>query len=360
MNPAQIEAVLSGQRTDIRAVGLRLLLGCVSPVYGAAAILNRTRFDWNLAAVHRVNAPVISVGNITTGGTGKTPFAAWLVHTLASMDKKPGIASRGYKSLEATNSSEAVHEAGNDEKMVLEQVCPGTPHLQNRDRVLAAGQLIEKHDCDCIILDDGFQHRRLHRDLDIVLIDAVNPFGYNHLLPRGLLREPLRSLRRANLIVITRTEQVSSSKISQIRTELNRYIQNKTPIVEVAFEPTFLLDQHGNRLPISHKPSNAMMFCGIGNPSGFQKLLSGIGFDILPEKNFFVFPDHHHYTKQEIQTLCELAQKAGTNQLLTTQKDLVKLTPLLPADISCQAICIEAVVKKGEEILVHKLETIQP
>jgi len=358
LNPAQIEAVLSGQRTDVRAVGLRLLLGCASPVYGAAAILNRARFDWNLTAVHRVNAPVISVGNITTGGTGKTPFAAWLVYTLASMKKKPGIASRGYKSLDATNSSEANHQTGNDEKMVLEQICPGTPHLQNRDRVLAAGQLIEKYDCDCVILDDGFQHRRLHRDLDIVLIDAVNPFGYNHLLPRGLLREPLRSLRRADLIVITRTEQVSSSQLSQIRTELNQYIQDKLPVVEVAFEPTFFLDQHGNRSPLPSKPPAAIMFCGIGNPTGFQKLLSGIGFDLLPEKNFFVFPDHHHYTKQEIQTLCDFAQKAGTNELLTTQKDLVKLTQLLPTDISCKAICIEAVVKSGEEMLAHKLQEL--
>ena len=358
LNPAQIDAVLSGRRTDFRAVGLRLLLGCASPFYGAAASLNQMRFDWNLAAVHRVSAPVISVGNITTGGTGKTPFTAWLVRTLQKMGKSPGIASRGYKSLDSAHSIEADQQQGNDEKMVLEQLCPGTPHLQNRDRVLAARRLIEQHNCDCVILDDGFQHRRLHRDLNLVLIDAVNPFGYNHLLPRGLLREPLGSLKRADLIVITRVEQVPAAHISQIRAKLKRYIHDGIPIVEVAFEPTFFLDRDGNRFSLSKIPQTAIMFCGIGNPSGFQNLLSQIGLDPSPGKNFFIFPDHHHYTKQEVQTLCNRARKAGTKGLLTTQKDLVKLGHLLPDDITCQAVCIDAVVKNAEEILLQKLKEL--
>ncbi len=362
MNPAEIEAVLSGQRTDVRAVGLRLLLGCVSPVYGCVAILNRAKYDWNLAAVHRVNAPVISVGNITTGGTGKTPLTAWLVHTLQRLDKKPGIASRGYKSLGDTYSSSPEHGGcENDEKLVLEQLCPGTLHLQNRNRVSAAGELVENHGCDCVILDDGFQHRRLHRDLDIVLIDAVNPFGYGHLLPRGLLREPLSSLRRADLLVITRTEQVSPAQIQHIREYLALHLkQRNTPTVEVAFEPTAFLDQQGKRSPLSERSLSAVMFCGIGNPSGFQKLVQGMDYEVRAGKNFFVFPDHHHYTKQEVQTLCETARKIGANELLTTQKDLVKLVDILPPEITCKAICIEAVIKSGEEMLLQKLRELFP
>lgn len=322
------------------------------------AVVNRLRYDWKLAPVYRIEAPVISVGNITTGGTGKTPFAAWLVKSLQARGKQPGIASRGYKSLENNSSStEGNHAAGNDEKLVLEQTCPGTVHLQNRDRVFAAKELVEKHASDCVILDDGFQHRRLYRDLDIVLIDAVNPFGYGHLLPRGLLREPLGSLNRADLLIITRVEQVSSEQILQIRKQLTRYCGNK-PIIEIAFEPTGLIDQYGTQFSITSKPRSPLMFCGIGNPTGFQRLLEGMNYNLTTDENFYVFPDHHHYTQKEVHELCEIARRSGTTELLTTHKDIVKLVEKLPEEISCRAICIEAVVKNGEQILNQKLDAM--
>ncbi|MBL4883023.1 MAG: tetraacyldisaccharide 4'-kinase [Planctomycetaceae bacterium] len=358
MNPAQIEAVFSGQRRDAKAVLLRLLLSCAAPIYAGGSILNRLRYDLKLSPAHRTNVPVISIGNITTGGTGKTPFAAFIVKSLQAQGKQPGIASRGYKSLDNHSSALTENNAtGNDEKLVLDQSCPGTPHLQNRNRVEAARQLVTEHACDCVILDDGFQHRRLHRDLDIVLIDAVNPFGYGHLLPRGLLREPLSSLARADLLVITRTEQVSAEDILQIQNQLTRY-SNNTPVVEIAFEPTGLIDQHGNQSPIANQPKKPLMFCGIGNPIGFSRLLEGLNYEVTPNQNFFVFPDHHHYTQSEVNQLCDSARQAGTTQLLTTHKDIVKLTDKLPPEITCQAICIEAVIKNGNKVLDQKLADI--
>ena len=169
------------------------------------------------SAVTEVDIPVISVGNITTGGTGKTPVVQWLASRLREMDRRVAIVSRGYGA-----------EAGaqNDEAMELELSLPDVPHLQNPDRIEAARTAIEELESQSIVLDDGFQHRRLGRDLDIVLLDALEPFGYGHLLPRGLLREPLSNLERADWIGLSRADQVDEETRSAIQQESQRRAPN--------------------------------------------------------------------------------------------------------------------------------------
>ena len=172
-------------------------LGLVSLGYRIVIALRNVLFDCGLRKPRRVAVPVISVGNLTTGGTGKTPVVALIVELLVQLERRPAIISRGYRSVDGE---------ANDEKRVLERLCPGIPHEQNRSRFQAAESLLQKSARDIIVMDDGFQHRQLHRDFDIVLIDATNPFGYGSLLPRGLLREPLSALRRADLVLITRAD----------------------------------------------------------------------------------------------------------------------------------------------------------
>ncbi|MEZ6127839.1 MAG: tetraacyldisaccharide 4'-kinase [Planctomycetaceae bacterium] len=193
MSEEAFKQLISGQSRGLAACVGRGLLRCLSIPYSMLMQLRNAAFDIGLKATHRVDVPVIAIGNLTTGGTGKTPIVAFLVRQLQELGWRPGIVSRGYR---ADSSGE------NDEKRVLAGLCPGVPHEQNPDRIAAARKLLAETDVDVIVLDDALQHRRIHRDLNVVLVDASNPFGYGYELPRGLLRESLSGLKQADLVLI--------------------------------------------------------------------------------------------------------------------------------------------------------------
>lgn len=351
MNPRDLEALLSGERQTFAAAMLRLVLSFLEPFYTIAVTTIRLLYNLRLLQVVRVSVPVISVGNITTGGTGKTPVVALVTQLLQEGGYRPGIASRGYRTL----SGETGSEMANDEKLLLHQLCPEVPHLQDRDRVRVARELIREFGCDRIVLDDGFQHRRLARDLDLVLIDATNPLGYGHLLPRGLLREPLTSLGRADLLVITRVDQVTLEELAGIQETLRVF--SRAPIVEMRFEAVGWIDPEGQRADLAEIPEDPVVFCGIGNPGNFRRQLEHLGVRVREER-WRAFPDHHHYTETEIAELCREARASG-GILLTTQKDLVKLAGRMPADVECRALRIEAVIQSGQEHLRQQLERLR-
>ncbi len=174
--------IVSGRRRGAGAAVSRGVLRLAEVPYTAAVRWRNRRYDGAHAAIARVGVPVLSVGNLTLGGTGKTPLVEWIARWFGERGVRVGIVSRGYG---ATNGQK------NDEALELELSLPNVPHVQNPDRVAAARDAIERHGCQLILLDDGFQHRRLGRDLDIVLLDASAPFGFEHVFPRGMLREPL-------------------------------------------------------------------------------------------------------------------------------------------------------------------------
>ena len=210
---AAFKRLISGQTRGPLAIMGRGVLWLLSLVYGLLARGRNFAFDSGFKKTHRADCPVISVGNLTTGGTGKTPVVAHLIHELSQAGVHAVLLSRGYK---------AVDEHANDEKLMLDQMCPGLIHLQNPDRVLSAQQAVNTHRADIIVLDDGFQHRRLARGLDIVLIDATCPWGHGFLLPRGLLREPRSGLRRASLVCVTRCDQVDAQTLTQVKADIGR------------------------------------------------------------------------------------------------------------------------------------------
>ena len=215
-------------------------------------------------------------------------------------------------------------DEGNDEKRVLDRLCPGVPHLQQRDRVNSARRIVSEFGCDVLLLDDGFQHRRLHRDLDLVLIDAIQPWGYGHVLPRGLLREPLAGLCRADLILITRANQCSAEQLHALRTELSQ-IRGRDECVELAFTPHRLVDLNWQPHPLdSVAGQKAFAFCGIGNPTGFLRTVRSLR--VLCDQTQ-TFPDHHHYSEIDLMQLAEAAREMSAEVVLTTQKDLVKISP---------------------------------
>lgn len=345
MDEAALYELLSGCRRDVGAKLLRGGLHLASWGYGAAMSLRNRAYDRARFRIARVDAPVISLGNITTGGTGKTPLAAWLAGWLNEAGRLPGLLSRGYRSLDG---------AANDEKLVLDRLCVGVPHIQQRDRVSAAKRLVSEQACDAIILDDGFQHRRLHRDLDLVLVDALQPWGYGHLLPRGLLREPLSELRRADLVLLTRADCATDEQRAEIRRELKRW-RGTDDCVEVAFVPQRLLGLDGSVSPMSDLAGCRLFgFCGIGNPRGFRQTLEKLGAacELKP------FPDHHHYSAAELAALSQAARDASADRVLTTLKDLVKIVPEAWTGPPLFAVDIGVEFPSGRELLESRLQRL--
>lgn len=327
----RLRDLMSGHARGVGPAALRAGLGIASLGYGLGVGWRNRRFDRGIG-VERAGVPVVSVGNLTAGGTGKTPVVALLANHFRRWGVNVAILSRGYKAIEGATE-------GNDEARVLERLCPGVMHLQRADRVGAASEAIARHGAELLILDDGFQHRRLARDLDLVLIDATNPFGYGHLLPRGLMREPIESLRRADVILLTRADAVSVGR-KQLIVDAIRQVAPRPPVVEVAFPATELLNDSGERRPVQKLAETPLLaFCGIGNPEGFGATLAAAG---LRPAELMVFPDHHHYGAADLARLWRRADACGLAAAVTTLKDLVKIrSDLLPGPTSLPLWAVE-------------------
>lgn len=331
---AFLRDTMSGRNRGLAAAGLRAALSLASIGYRLEMRRRTRRFDSGID-VHRVDVPVISVGNLTAGGTGKTPVVAMLGNYFRRWGVNVAFLSRGYKSHDTL---------ANDEALVLERLCP-VPHVQQPDRVAGAARAIAVFGSELLILDDGFQHRRLARDLDIVLIDATNPFGYGRLLPRGLLREPVEALQRADLVLLTRADCISRSARREIIVRLGAVAPN-VPIIDVAFPPVRLVNVSGERRSLDELHDvPTLAFCGIGNPAGFTATLSTA--DIRPAETV-TFRDHHHYVEADLQRLARRARALGAAAAVTTLKDLVKLrddrlsppsgVPLWAVETGCEVI----------------------
>lgn len=299
------------------------LLSPLSAVYGAVARLRRQRLA---ARAVCLAAPVVSVGNLTVGGTGKTPVVELVARELAGRGLRPAVLSRGYRRRIVNAASGPAGEPVNDEFLVLEENLPGLLHLQNPDRT-AAGREALGQGADVLVLDDGFQHVRLHRDLDLVLIDATDPFGSGRVLPAGPLREPIEALGQADLFVLTRCRHTHGHKLAVLRSYLRRRFPG-IPQCEVDFQPegwrAWRASPAAAEPPAALKGCRALAFCGIGNPEAFRRELVGLGLELV---EWLAFPDHHGYTPRDLERLEERALAAGAEAVICTQKDAVKILP---------------------------------
>ncbi|MBW3542463.1 MAG: tetraacyldisaccharide 4'-kinase [Planctomycetes bacterium] len=341
--------LLSGRSRGLTAAALRAGLAAASIPYGLAVAARNAAFNLGLKRARRAAVPVISVGNITAGGTGKTPLVAFLADWYRRRGARVCLLSRGYRSLGAAN----------DEKLVLDKLCPGVPHIQQPDRIAAAERAVRDLAAELLILDDGFQHRRLARDLEIVLVDALCPWGYGRLLPRGLLREPLSALRRAHLVVITRCDQCRIDERRQIVARIGRHVPRES-ILECSFAPQGLVNADGRRAPLSQLAGRRVAaFCGIGNPHGFRRTLADCGLAV-EDAAFRNFPDHHHYTSADFQSISTMAQRVGAAAIVTTEKDLVKLDTTQFAHHPLWAVRIGVRFDRGEQQLLDRLAHLLP
>ena len=296
--------------------------------------------------VRRAPIPVVSIGNLTLGGTGKTPCVEYVARLYRQMDVRVAILSRGY----------GAAYGANDEALVLEENLPDVPHLQGPDRAALAATAVEELESELLILDDGFQHRRLARDLDVVLIDATNPWGHGYLFPRGWLRERPASLRRAGAVVLTRCDQVSEEMRGRLREEVARRVRSAV-IAEAVHGPVELINSRKEIAPLSQLAGRRVAaFCGIGNPESFQQTLVGLGAQV---EDFLVFPDHHPYRRDDVEGLRRSCGRlpAGT-WAVTTQKDMVKLRVDRLGTCPLWALRIRLDVIAGREGLEQKLRSL--
>ncbi len=283
-------------------------------------------FDHGLLPVYEPSLPVISVGNVTLGGTNKTPFVEMLARTLSSSGLHVGIVSRGYGGRTdrpvVIRGDQGSREVVGDEPLLLASRLPDVPVAVSKNR-LRDVELLHDMGVEIVVADDAFQHRRLGRDVDIVLIDACCPFGNDCVAPAGILREPVESVSRAHAVVITKVDQVRTEHIAAIRERVTRYVPEErlfTSRIVVSEWRTW--DGEWGPSSIPDRGTRGVSFCAIGNPSSFHRLLSDSGIVCCDN---LVFKDHHRYCADDMRRVERVFKAANADVILCTEKDVYNL-----------------------------------
>jgi len=331
---------------------LGALLFFISLLYGMAIRLRVRTYSWGLLKTRGLPIPVISIGNITLGGTGKTPAAVNVLGILLKHGRKPVVLSRGYGRSDRSAVlvvSDGIAKvldpvSGGDEPVLMAGRHPRVPVVVGADRYRSGTVAIERFHPDIAILDDGFQHIRLKRDLNIVLIDAVDPFGSGRLFPAGILREPLTALRRADIVLITRADRTEN--IVQLKETIGRYTDAR--IFTARYSPRDLMDvATGETRPLDFLAGKPVFaFAGIARPDSFLSLLRTLGAVVTGTA---VYRDHYSYTRSDLAGLVRQAGERNAALLATTEKDGVKLNNMAPEGIWAVRIDLEVVESSAWE-----------
>ena len=328
-----------------------IVLPPLSLLYGA---VTRTRLSlYRRGTFHttKLDFPVISIGNITVGGTGKTPLVEWVARTLYGEGKSVCILTRGYGRKDP--HSEVIvsdgygvlatpAEAGDEPYLLATKLAGKVAVISSANRIEAATTATNNFKANCFVLDDGFQHLRLARDLNVVTIDATNPWGGGHLLPFGRLREAPENLSRADCVVITRCDQADT--IDELHQEIERLTGGR-PIFKSQMR-TSRVSSLKNSSETLKPPARVAAFCAVGNPESFFEQLRQAGFELALEKSF---QDHHIYSQDEIDSVVRAASEAGATALITTAKDAVKLRSLA-FSLPCFVLEIEMAIENSPEL----------
>lgn len=355
MNEQRFRDLVLGRRRGAAASAARAILRAASLPYSAAVRLRNVAYDRGWRPTIRVSVPVVSVGNLTVGGTGKTPVVELIARWYRDRGVRAGILSRGYGAAVGPN----------DEAVMLRDNLPDVPQLQGADRVKLAEIAANRRGCELVVLDDGMQHRRIHRDLEVVLVDALCPFGGGWTLPGGLLREAVGGIARADMVAVTRCDAVSQSELDGIVGRIRRYAGDR-PIVEIQLRPAELLTPPPSRPaaagwltsdPACLSGRSILAFCGVGNPEAFRRSLEQLGARVV---DFLAFGDHRRYTTDDVRRLSRWAASQGGELVATTQKDWVKLRIGELGGRRLAALRVEAVALAGRQRFEEALEAVRP
>ena len=316
--------------------------------YGGAVRTRSFLYSLRLLETKTLPCPVISVGNITVGGTGKTPLVMALAKGLTARGIPIAILSRGYK---RTKTSESVvsdgktiflsPEESGDEPFLMAKACQGIPVLVGKNRFINGQLALKRFGVKGLLLDDGYQYLPLHRDINILLIDSTIAFGDYHLLPRGILREPLSHLRRANLFLINQAEK--STAYQPLEKKIHE-IYPSAHVFHSHYEPVSLVGPREEQEGLdSLKGKKILALSGVAHPDSFSSLLRKCGMKIVGEA---IFPDHHFYTPKDLSYIEEKAK--GADGVVTTEKDMVKLKMLEIDRLPIRALRIEMQIREAE------------
>jgi tetraacyldisaccharide 4'-kinase len=326
----------------------RTILFPAALAYGGVVRLRAALYSAGIFRKRRLGGTVISVGNLTVGGTGKTPMVLWLADRLCAEGKQPAILTRGYRGgaqADATGIPQA------DEVALLRERLSGRAQLGvGKDRY-STGKVLERHGAEWFILDDGFQHLALERDADIVLIDAADPFGGGRLLPAGRMREPRTALARSDIIVITRTEHAPGLEAMVRRFTTSPVFYAQAELAAVLRAPALQL-----ALPLDRTNVKFFAFCGIGNPAAFFYDLRRWAFPVVGERHF---PDHHRYSAQDVSVLDREAASVGAEALVCTEKDVFNLREALPTSLPVYVCRVQLVPFDAERFWSAILEAVR-
>ena len=354
--------VIDGRKTDRKALALAKILGALAVIYG---LLVQSRvFLYRVGVLRRktLGCVILSVGNLTVGGTGKTPVVEMLARSLAQGGRRVAVLSRGYKREKQfclrrwwntrfqyqpgiVSDGHSVRmesaEAG-DEPFMLAKNLAGVAVLVDKNRVKSGSYAIEKMGADTLILDDGFQYMPLGRRVDIVLVDSTNPFGNERMLPRGLLREPIKNIGRADMIFLTKSDGANANPI----VERIRAANPKAPIVECQHDPKHLVEvATGSVKPLDFlRGKRVAAVTAIASPEGFEKALKHLGAELVLSRRF---PDHHRFTERDLTEAIKEGARNKIEAILTTEKDAVRFPPLEKKNVPVYYLRVEIRIRSG-------------
>lgn len=366
--------VILNDRRGWKASLCRWVFWLLSQLYGAVVSLRVWMFRSRLLHDHHLGVPVIAIGNLTVGGTGKTPVVELIARTLTEKGRRVAILSRGYKSKKAeklplwkraaiatgimekppeppprvvSDGKEVLLDSlmAGDEPRMLATHLPGVPVLVDKNRVKAGRYAIENFHVDALLLDDGMQYLKLKHRLDIVLIDRTAPFGTGHLLPRGTLREPARQLKRASYIFITKSDERDNEDLIRRLRMYNRVAE----IVECRHRPVYLEDMHtGEQMPISAlKGKYVGAISGIAVPESFENGLRRLGAEVEVTLRF---PDHYRFEEKDILPFLDRCERRDVEMIVTTEKDMVRFPEIPKQDMPICFMRVEIEILRGQDV----------
>ena len=368
-----LSGVITGRRTGIAPTLVRVVLTPLSWVYGAAVSVRNGLYGSGILKVKRLPCSVISVGNIVAGGTGKTPTAIWISKHLQAAGHPVAVLLRGYRRQNRTGTTVvadgnrilgSIEESG-DEAMMVARALPGCIVIVGKDRYAAGRAAIRMMGVSTgiLVLDDGFQHRRLHRDLDVVTVDNVKPFGTGKLLPSGTLREPCAALKRADTVLLTRTDLPSVPTLEPTKPAVRKNaafdgIVEKDKICESRHCPTMLYELKSRQPapPDWLRGQCILAVCGIGAPDAFAETLRQCG---AKRVTLLAFPDHHRYCSEDFKQIRSRADESGADLIVTTEKDAQRMTGFEGTQCYVLAVTLE-ITKNQMEFRKRLMKSIHP
>jgi tetraacyldisaccharide 4'-kinase len=364
--------VILERRWGFRAAAFRFFLFLLSGLYRLGVRWRLWWYESRLGSVHALGCLVVSVGNLTVGGTGKTPVVELFARELTKRGRKVAVLSRGYKSQPAPFPQELLDkfrpldqrhpprlvsdgrsilldsDMAGDEPFMLASNLKDVLVLVDKDRVKSGLHAIRKYGCDTLLLDDGLQFLRLKERLDVVLIDCESPFANRHLLPRGLLREPPEQLRRAHIIFITKCD---GRDLGELRDELRRY-NNHAEFVECAHKPIHLEELASHEIkPLDYlKELRVAAISGIARPESFEQGLRKLGAEVIYSRRY---ADHHRFSEGEVAKMFERSKTRGARAVITTEKDTVRFPRMPKRPLPIYFLRVEIEIIRGHDVLAE-------